>query len=133
MRTACPSCGRVAGRGIGVSPKIPRAKALVGFSRYRAAQEAARYEERLKLEKTGCFLSSTVCELCRLAAKAFVPAPKADISLAVIHKVAEWPAPPRHSSSSKFVNNCAPGEILAGGRWVLAAMAPMGLLVHLRY
>ena len=30
------------------SRKIPRAKALVRFWRYRAAQEAARYEERLK-------------------------------------------------------------------------------------
>ena len=34
-----------------VSPKIPRAKALVRFSRYRAAQEAAPYKEGLKLDK----------------------------------------------------------------------------------
>jgi hypothetical protein len=44
------------------------------------------------------------------------PPPISDISLAVIHKVAESPAPARHSSSSKLVNNCAAGEILAGGR-----------------
>jgi hypothetical protein len=32
-------------RGLRVSPKISQAKALARFSRYRAAQEAARYEE----------------------------------------------------------------------------------------
>ena len=49
-----------------VSPKNSGAKALESFSGYRAAQEAAQYEERLKLDKTECVLSSTVCERCRL-------------------------------------------------------------------
>jgi len=41
----------------------------------------------------------------------------ADISLAVMHKLAERPAPARrHSSSRKLVNNCAAGDNFAGGR-----------------
>src|SRR5208283_2071161 len=44
-------------------------------------------------------------------------APNADISLAVIHKLAERPAPARHSSSSrKLVINCAAGDNFVGGR-----------------
>ena len=44
-------------------------------------------------------------------------APNADISLAVIHKLAKKPAPARHSSSnSKLVNNCAAGKNCGGGR-----------------
>ena len=54
---------------IAASPKIPRAKALVAFSRYGAAQEAARYEEGLRLDKTDRLLSSTVCERCRLLSR----------------------------------------------------------------
>jgi hypothetical protein len=37
-------------------------------------------------------------------------APKANISVAVIHKLAEGPAPTRHNSRSKLVNNCAAGD-----------------------
>jgi transposase len=50
-------------------------------------------------------------------AKHLRSAPKADISLAVIHKLAKKPAPARHSSSnSKLVNNCAAGKNCGGGR-----------------
>jgi hypothetical protein len=46
------------------SAKIPQAKALVGFSRYRAAQEAALEEIGLNLKEkeTGRGLLPTVCE-----------------------------------------------------------------------
>src|ERR1700730_6055448 len=49
------------------SPKIPRAKALVRFSRYRAAQEAALEENwTLNKKETGCGLLPGDCERCRL-------------------------------------------------------------------
>jgi len=44
----------------------------------------------------------------------------ADISFAVIHKLAERPSPGRHSSSSKLVNHCAASHNSAGGRPALA-------------
>src|SRR6516162_5551453 len=69
------SVSKFSGFAMTFSPKIPRAKALVGFSRYRAAQKAARYEEGLKLDKTDCFFlprfvsdagySSRSCQLRR--------------------------------------------------------------------
>ena len=49
--------------------------------------------------------------------KAYTRDAYADISFAVMHKLAERPAPARrHSSSRKLVNNCAAGDNFAGGR-----------------
>jgi hypothetical protein len=48
------------------SPKISQAKALVKFSRYKAAQEAARGKIGLNWKETGCRLLSRVCLRCTL-------------------------------------------------------------------